>query len=781
MKATVTIQKKNIAATTANGANAAIKLGVPGPKGDTGAAGSSFPKLSGIHAWHRWSGAIPADALSNPYVNTVNLGVYAANYNPSWGVYNFAALGVQIDRCIAAGKFYGIEMSFGDNMPIHIYSNGCTLLNFSEFVNTNGNFVTYKQPVYWQPAFQAYVQQYLTALVAYLQTDPKRWLALTHVGITVVNRNTAELRIPNQISVTDVDGDGVTHTSTNAYAIWTGAGYTTSVMVQAITDIATMVMTAFKSKAIVYPMLSGNPFLNMGDGRNVNYEVMDWLLANSPYNDVYIKETNFRTTYNTSSDPLEYATSIGLFVAGETANTVFNIPPFAPIEDFNTTLDLMLEVECAFAEVQATAITTYAAALPYYAELFKTKTTGIEGPIGPTGPTGPQGPQGVQGIQGATGATGPQGIQGATGPQGAQGVQGIQGDPGATGATGPQGPQGIQGATGPQGIQGTTGATGPQGPQGIQGDPGATGATGPTGPQGIQGIPGNDGATGATGATGPTGPSTPVDVQVFTATGAGTWTKPAGAKWVQVICIAGGGGGGSGRKGAAATIRCGGGGGGGGGYSEIFLNAALLGATETLSVGAGGAGGTAQATNSTNGNAGTGGNASTFGAALILRAVPGGGGGAGTATNGTAGNAGNGLKSNGGAGGAASTVGGNGVASASANFASCGGGSGGGISNANAAAQGGAAKFATFSRNSANGGNTAIGANGAAGAATDANYLSTGGAGGGSSLVGNGGTGGAGGLYGGGGGGGGAAVDAVGNSGAGGAGGNGIIVVTTYF
>jgi len=36
----------------------------------------------------------------------------------------------------------------------------------------------------------------------------------------------------------------------------------------------------------------------------------------------------------------------------------------------------------------------------------------------------------------------------------------------------------------------------------------------------------------------------PVDVQTFTATGAGTWTKPTNAKFVRVICIGGGGGGG---------------------------------------------------------------------------------------------------------------------------------------------------------------------------------------------------------------------------------------------
>ncbi len=97
-------------------------------------------------------------------------------------------------------------------------------------------------------------------------------------------------------------------------------------------------------------------------------------------------------------------------------------------------------------------------------------------------------------------------------------------------------------------------------------------------------------------------------VQIFTASG--TWTKPTGLKRV-IVEVVGGGGGSGGRDASTASTTVGAGGGGGGGYSMKVIEAASLGATETVTIGAAGTAG------STSGSAGTDagdGGDTTFGA-----------------------------------------------------------------------------------------------------------------------------------------------------------------------
>jgi hypothetical protein len=386
-----------------------------------------------------------------------------------------------------------------------------------------------------------------------------------------------------------------------------------------------------------------------------------------------------------------------------------------------------------------------------------------------TGPVGPTGATGINGSTGATGVTGEQGLTGSTGITGeigSTGATGIQGQEGATGATGISG---VDGATGASGLIGLTGATG------IQGEQGATGATG-------------IGTQGSTGATGPAGTATPTDVQIFTSSG--TWTKPAGARSVDVLVIAGGGGGASGRVNAG---QIGGGGGAGGGLTfRTQIPASSLLATEAVTVGAGGIGGNAVTGPNAQGLAGTNGGDSSFGAiggSAFSPWVYAGGGGGGTGSGSSGGGGGsNGRNVNpGGAGGTGSIASAGGAGGATA-ISAAGGGSGGGCNLSGSWFIGGNGQWVLgnnplTSGGQALGGQTegAIGANGT----SMGSYIHAGGGAGGGAggVTVNAGRGGNGGLYGGGGGGGGCqgTQGSVLTSGAGGNGAQGIIIVTTYF
>lgn len=271
-------------------------------------------------------------------------------------------------------------------------------------------------------------------------------------------------------------------------------------------------------------------------------------------------------------------------------------------------------------------------------------------------------------------------------------------------------------------------------------------------------------------------------VDVYDTAGTFTWTKPAGAKLVDVVVISGGGGGASGRKGGTTATAPGGGGGAGGSYSARSFSATLLGATESVTVGAGGTGGAAITGTNVNGNSGQAGGNSSFGTFVQVQ----GGGGAGTVTT-----------SSGPAGSAASAramfqatsgaTGGTGAgpSTTSATVGAGGGGAGGGLPASAtvgfAGGNGGTSLSTWITGGLGTGG--AISSNGNAGPSvgTGLPLCSGGGGGGGSSFSANGGDGGNGGLYAGGGGGGGAAVDGASFSGKGGNGAQGIVIVTTYF
>ena len=255
------------------------------------------------------------------------------------------------------------------------------------------------------------------------------------------------------------------------------------------------------------------------------------------------------------------------------------------------------------------------------------------------------------------------------------------------------------------------------------------------------------------------------DVQIFTTSG--SWTKPAGCKWIEIICIGAGGGGGSGHAHTSGN-RGGGGGGGGGGITELTYRAVALPGSLTVTVGTGGTGGAGVAATN-NGNPGTVGGTSSVSSSGITYASAAGG------------NFGAGGTNSGGAAGAAQTTGvalwlgnaggagnNNAIGATAANSEGApGGGGGGGLPSGGTTYAGGV-------------GGTRVGIGsggvGTGGAGSNVGFYGSGG-GGSTSSSGTSAAGGVGG-YGAGGGGSGASSTA---SGAGGAGGTGIVCIISYW
>ena len=269
-------------------------------------------------------------------------------------------------------------------------------------------------------------------------------------------------------------------------------------------------------------------------------------------------------------------------------------------------------------------------------------------------------------------------------------------------------------------------------------------------------------------------------IDAFTSNG--TWTKPAGCKFVEVLVIGAGGGGGGGSVHTVDSAQ-GGAGGAGGGISIAKFAASILGATETVTTGVGGAGGAgAISTVSTPGTGGSAGTASSFG--TFLTAGFGTGGTGGTGSGGTGGIGGIGLTYTGTTGGIGGIGTGPGSVGTASTISTTGGG-GGGASNStltkSAGGAGGAITPYLTRAGGAGGASTpTIGSNG--NSPTGGEFSGgTGAGGGGGNANATGANGGVGG-YGGGGGGGGGCYRNTGTvtAGTGGQGGQGFVVVISY-
>jgi hypothetical protein len=294
------------------------------------------------------------------------------------------------------------------------------------------------------------------------------------------------------------------------------------------------------------------------------------------------------------------------------------------------------------------------------------------------------------------------------------------------------------------------------------------------------------------------------NVAVFTS-GSQTWTKPVGAKFVQMFVVSGGGGGGAGACQALAAAASGGAGGAGGTVSQASYPASTLPATLTCIVGVGGsAGASVSASGTVGGNGGNGGSTQVWdGSSVTYCYAAGGSFSYGQGGQLAAGSGGGSIDGNhygalcngwGGGGGASAGVGNAGLGPANAGGGSfpgaavgaAGGGSGGGTSTTTTvfAGSGGGGAGGSFSATGTAitpAGTVGAGQAGGAGLGTPVGQAigGAGGGGGAANQTAAAGAGGLGGNYGGGGGGGGSSRAGL-ASGAGGAGAPGIIVIIAW-
>ena len=131
-------------------------------------------------------------------------------------------------------------------------------------------------------------------------------------------------------------------------------------------------------------------------------------------------------------------------------------------------------------------------------------------------------------------------------------------------------------------------------------------------------IPNTFAVTGNAVVSGGGGGGGTVSYQLDEYRNSGTWTKPAGFIGAEVMVFGAGGGGASGSRQASGVLSRGGSAGGGGSILLYYFNDADLGATETITIGAGGTAGPSVTVDNTNGSSGGNGGTTSIGTVAVV-------------------------------------------------------------------------------------------------------------------------------------------------------------------
>lgn len=270
-----------------------------------------------IHIVHKWTGNVPPDVYTSDAI-CITICRYWNNLNPSSGVYDWTDLDTDIANIIANGKQFSIKVAAGDKTPAWVYTLPVTKLTFSEFVGDDNVLVTIDQPVFWEANYKTAWATFVTALSAHLQADPNVWASLSHVSITGVNRKTDEYGICAQ-----EEEYRAPNTSSDAVAIWLGAGYTEASILSTQETFNTLFATQFAGKDLAFSMKNygTTPSFPLVPGwTDMNAAALSDMTALTGR--LYGIYTSVKSTFS-GAEVTDLAAAAGYYVAGQLSEKEF--------------------------------------------------------------------------------------------------------------------------------------------------------------------------------------------------------------------------------------------------------------------------------------------------------------------------------------------------------------------------------------------------------------------------------------------------------------------------